>query len=243
MKRNFKPYFSLEIVPFFAAFFIWIIYFLSYIKDYDYIYPTITDKNIIFSFTLPNILLPLLSISLAGILTIKRRYILAALFWIGSIPIFAFCFFRGLAEIWYMPAVCSYTDNVSHFGEYDSRPEKTLVSNPVICFPENIDPNAQDVMYRYYYEHASSESLFIAVSWKYENHDDFEAYLERIPLGKATVNSTNNSYQFSGSCYHNILYIEKEGNRLCFVISNNPDILSISFDEVFELNPSSFHNN
>ena len=181
---------------------IWILFLMSYIRNYCYLYPTIRDGSGFLSQTVLNIIIPLVILVGIAILLINRKYIPTIIFSALLVPILVFVFLRSSAEMLFSPTVVSYTTNPAFLGEYDKKPTEVLSLNPVFCFPVEIDENSQDVRYCYYYESTSSETLYIALSWRYDSNEKFTSFINSLSLlDESMTEKEDGVFQYLNS-YH-----------------------------------------
>lgn len=206
---------------------IWITMMYLHISNYFYLYPTIKSVDLLIKRTLINCLLPVVPLAVALICIINRKFPLAMLFIFLFIPVQVFSSFRGAAEMLFSPSICSYTDNVLNFGIYDKRLQESLELNPVTYFPCEIPSSVKNVEYCYYYEYASDESVYISVSWEFNNERDYATIAAEIR--QAASYSDGQGFYFSGSYYNNIIFLDDETCGITYVITSENDIQSSTF--------------
>lgn len=243
MKGGFSPKIDyLGVVLCGTGVLIWLAYAWNHLSQYAYEYPVISDSRIFIEWTLVNLLVPLVLLILCCILVLKRKRVL----YIICVFIFYFttaiCFFRSAAEILYMPAVHSYTNDSAQFGHYDEQPEETLKLNEAMFFPDEIPDYAENVQYCYYYEYASSVTLYIAVSWEcnelhyaealveFSQYDDHSSTKREQVYYFPEIQSSNNLVD---SYYKTAVIIDEVQQRIAYIISSHRQYLPSNMDEVF----------
>lgn len=210
---------------------IWITMMYLHISNYFYLYPTIKSADLLIKWTLINCLLPMVPLAVALICIINRKFPLAMIFILLFIPVQLFSSFRGAAEMLFSPSICSYTDNVLNFGIYDKRLQESLELNPVSCFPIEIPSNVKNEEYCYYYEYASDESVYISISWEFNNEHDYSMIATEIRQTASYMHG--HGYYFLDSYYNNIIFLDDETCGITYVITSENDIQSSTFS-IFE---------
>lgn len=214
-----------------VAWAVWIGFAYTHVSNYFYLYPEITSLWEFTSWTLANLLLPTIPLIIGIIFVFYRKYKNAK---ICSTLFFLFLLIsvvRGTVEILYLPTVHSYTDDIENFGVFDGALENNLTLNPVPYFPEEIPDEVQNVQYCYYYEYASSETTYIAISWQYENRD---AFLDIISEFNKQLPTDRNCFYFTDAYYCNAVLWDEGNARIVYLISTEEEYLPTSLNDAFD---------
>ena len=153
----------------------------------------------------------------------QKRTVLICL--IAFVPMTICGFFTSVSHGLFNPSVSSYTSDPSNFGVYDSRPAEDLKANPPPFFPSVLPENAENVKYCYFYENASAETLYCAVSWETD-----ETELKKIEMqmdqDRIVWIGTNECMIRLTEIYPaNAIYIDYENKRVYYVIASSDELL------------------
>lgn len=116
------------------------------------------------------------------------------------------------AGLFMLGGVCSYTDDISDYHEFDDRVTE-LVSRTNILLPEEIPENAQDVTYRYMYHQTLDDVIGITLKYRYDEQSEFEKEKELIAQNK------------------NILSVEEIEGRDIYYTAKGDRCIFASFDK------------
>ena len=210
-----------------------------HMQAYDYRFPVRTPG--FYTWTIPCQIIPLIPAVLCAFFAFSKKVkhpralsvILLVLFLILQI----FWFLLSLKEIMMRPTVVSLTSDAANFGQYD---KSIADSCPIPGFLQEIPPDAKDVQYSYFYANLSSEAVYVAVSWRYDDEEAFAQAvadyptddMEQIASGTELVwhrvrESIITSYYFTTAGI-----FDDATNRVYFVLTTWQDDLPTSSAEV-----------
>ena len=146
----------------------------NYLGEYAYRYPVIQNYRTLYLKTIPNILFLLLPLILM-LIGLKKKKGIALLCGCAFLIVLPLVWLNSTIEILSAPTFCSYTEDCANYGQYDRAVEESIHLNGQGYLPETIPSEAKNVCYYYRYEHASTDTIYISVSWEYT-----EAELQKL---------------------------------------------------------------
>ena len=215
----------------------WVIY--GAVVYYCYRFPFVTNWKWLLTISITH-LFPVVLISAAVFFLIRNKQKFTVVCLIVFVPVIIHCFFAGASYGLYKHSIISYTTDPSHFGIYDARPDESLKLNPPEVFPDAIPGEAHNVQYCYYYQNASAETLYIAVAWETDMQ-----FLEQMAeqMEQSMLVESNGSQIIYRANYRiasnitkitkNLVIIDYEKNQICYVVTNNEDLLPETINDVF----------
>lgn len=218
----------------------WLFVVYSYVQGYYYAFPKILSIRDFLSNTVLNICVPVFLISVGVFFMCKRNKMLFAVFFILATAVLAVGFFRSAAEILYAPTICSYTSDPADYGKYDASTESRI--EKLTLFPTVIPVTAEDVQYLYYFEQASSDTVYIELSFSYQNDDEIEEILNNSHVVPCVINQFGEEvYDHRGnnvddtnvhpSLYGSIL-VDRNNRSIAFVSASSFSLLPRSFSDL-----------
>lgn len=223
---------------------------MAYADAYgDYRFPVVIDKTEMIKFIGICLILPLLSGVLFCICVFakKKRASIVMLGLAMTTIVVAFVFHS--AQSLFVPPICSSTQNPDDFGLYDERVAEMIDHCPLIAFPEKIPEDANNVQYEYFYSYASSELLYIAVSWQCPDEESLQDLIQNLPTGGVEIANYEGElvYHYLGDKYERHIYpyyvsaviIDDHAKKVYYVAVHNSDMLPTSGKDVFRQEASS----
>lgn len=221
----------------------WGLLTISYFSSYSYMFPHVPEVSLFISKTLVNICIPLLLIGVCVTLVLKKRTAAFLVCYIVTIVCLGGCFMRSSAEVLFSPTVCSYTSDPSQFGKFDSNIGLNMAH--IKSFPEYIPESAKDPQYTYFFEKASADTVYIAVSWCYEEDEEIQDFFSSYQETDFFVNQFGEMVYYDPNWknealdVHPYLYsitlLDKRAKCVAFVVASSAEFLPQSLAEVFEL--------
>lgn len=209
--------------------FAYLVFIWMYVSHYAYRYPFFANTDTTAVGFVIRLILPLVLLVLSGGFFLKKTggyYVCIVVFYVVLLT----CFIGSIGEVLYRPVVCSHTKDVTDFGQYDNDVSQMLEMNEIGQFPKEIPEYAKMVEYSYYYQKASSQTLYIAVSWSCDEKeykklvDDYSRYSVTEQNEDEIIYRFPNQKESDKTCLpwlvNNVIFQEQQ-RRVTFVLSDN----------------------
>ena len=210
-------------------------YLIYLVQDaYSYEFPKINGVKAflggVISCTIPALITVLSAFSL---IRSKKRMALICL--IAYIPVSLIVFGSFTSHALYDPAISSYTSDPDDFSVYDTGPAEYLRLNPPKFYPDSIPEDAENVQYYYYYQNASAEVLYCAVSWQ-TDEEELRQVTEQMEQEEMVWQGEDQcSIYFTDRAPINAVYIDYETGKICYVVANREVLLPATMEAAFDL--------
>ena len=211
----------------------------SYIRDYSYAFPAALRLGAFFTRTVLNLCVPLALTGVCVIWAAKKPWAVYYVCYLLAVVCLVGGFVRSVGEVLYSPTVCSYTTDPENFGTFDKKLEPNI--DHLALFPESIPNSAENVRYTYYFEEASADTVYIALSWQ-GRQSDIRDYLEKLPQTSITVNGYGETVyahpdnQELGTNVKPYLFaeviVDAEESRIAVVASSSAELLPQSMADM-----------
>lgn len=214
----------------------------SYLQSYSYAFPRIRSIEEFFYKTVLNISLPFLTLCVCFFYAKRRRKVLFALTYTLAVILLVCGFFRSSSEILLTPTVCSYTTAPADFGTFDPKIQQNIPE--FAFFPASVPEASSNVQYLYYFEEAGADTAYIALSFVYENDNDFNEIISSLQHVSPSENPLGETvYDFTGSIadstavrpyLYSVIILDKTDKAAAFVATTSAELLPQCLAEVFD---------
>lgn len=207
---------------------IWVAYLRFRMDIHPYRFLTVIDIQgfLILSIGVP--CLPLVIWVLTVITVRKSREGFATILLALYIPAILAAFFLGAAELLCWPSTCSYTTNIDDLATI----LEVVDFSSVTVFPGTVPENAEDVQFCYCYQSTSSDTIYIGLTWKTEDEQEFEELIQPYVTQPYDGTTYNSGCLQKGNYYCNAVLFDNQINQIGFIISNREELLPNKVDEI-----------
>lgn len=216
-----------------ALLLLWFLFCVVYLGDYAYKYPFVQNYHALFSATIPNLFLPLIPIVVGIFCLLNNKRVISIVCGCAFILVLLWALQNSVGELLYSPTICSHTEDLRHYGQYDPKVREAVELNAEGCLPESIPSNAVNARYYYLYEQASADTIYISISWectdeemtKHQSKYTINSW-EMYDNGKKAAYLTEKSLSGNIQPYiHAVIVFDESNNVITHIVTNNTDFL------------------